>query len=115
MSLVTEAEATVASDGFDPDAATVTVGAQEWCRVDSDERYPGQFASNVGERDGFRLRVDPGNHDTYDADGFTWSADNGTHTYSGTAATREEALREAVDAADYVTSGQGELDWLDTE
>lgn len=101
----------------DPDlnADTAVVDGQEWHQVDSDDRYPGQFTSHVGERDGFRLRVDPGDNATYDADGFSWSASNGTHAYSGTAATRVEALREAVEAADYVTSGQAELDWLDDE
>lgn len=89
---------------------------QEWHTVDSDDRYPGQFSSHVGERGGFRLRIDPGDNATYDAPGFSWSATDGlAWTFSGTAATRDDAAREAAQAADYVTSGRAEHDYYTDE
>lgn len=86
-------------------------GSQAWHTVDSDDRYPGQFISQVAELDGFLLRVDPGNSDTYNAVGFAWSAERGSHRYSGYCDTRDEATQRAIEAADYVTSGQGEYDF----
>lgn len=81
-----------------------------WHPVDADDRWPGQYQAHVAEQDGFRLRIDPGDNASYTAEGFSWAAENGSHRYSGTATTLEDARREAVEAVEYVTSGQAAYD-----
>lgn len=87
---------------------------QTWNAVDADDRWPGQVAAYVTERGEFRLRITPGDNDSYAADGFHWSAQspNGNWNFSGHAATVDEAGRAAVEAADYVTTGQAEADYM---
>lgn len=95
---------------LDPDPDPERHSDQTWHAVDADDRWPGKYVAYTGSREDFTLRITPGDNDSYEAPGFQWRADNGHDSFSGYAKTVAEAQDAAVEAADYVISGEADLD-----